>query len=210
MKQVFLTSSVHAVAHDIAKKVDLSRDNTLLFIDTPAEVEDGDKQWLRDDRQALVEAGFVVTDYTITGKTKEVLQKDLEPFPYIYVSGGNTFYFLEKSKETGFFSLIQDLVNNQGKTYIGTSAGSIIAGAKCPDYLLEESETVQTLDQTGFQFVNFCILPHWGSADFKDLYIGKRLEMAYKADQVPLLTLTDLQYVYVRNDQVQIVNLGLH
>ena len=74
MRQLFLTSSVHAVANHIAKKIDLSKRNLLVVIDTAAEVKEGDKQWLKNDRKALVDAGFEVIDYTITGKTKKELE----------------------------------------------------------------------------------------------------------------------------------------
>ena len=63
MKKMFLTSSIHAVAHDIARKVDLGERNGLLFIDTASESVGGDKQWLSNDRQALTDSGFLVTDY---------------------------------------------------------------------------------------------------------------------------------------------------
>ncbi|MBI2644782.1 hypothetical protein HYW94_01210 [Candidatus Uhrbacteria bacterium] len=53
--ELFLTSSVHAVAHDIAKKVDLSKASKLVFIDTAAEPKEGDMTWLKNDRQALVD-----------------------------------------------------------------------------------------------------------------------------------------------------------
>ncbi len=67
--KLFLTSSVHAVAHDITKKVNLSKAKKLVFIDTAAEIEEGDKTWLKNDRQALMDAGFEVDDYSITGKS---------------------------------------------------------------------------------------------------------------------------------------------
>lgn len=67
MPHLFLTSSVHAVAHDLAKRVDLSKGNKLVFITTPAEPEEGDMSWLDDDRNALISSGFKVDDYTITG-----------------------------------------------------------------------------------------------------------------------------------------------
>lgn len=210
MKQLFLTSSVHTVAHDVVKRVDLSLGNKLVFIITASEVEDGDKTWLANDRQSLVDAGFAVTDYTITGKTKEQLAKDLEVFDYLYLSGGNTLYLLQQSQKTGFFSLIQDLVNNKGKTYIGTSAGSIIAGEKCPDYLLENNETLEIENMDGYGFVNFTILPHWGSEVFKEKYLSQRLAIAYRTNQVPLLLLTDNQYVHVQGDQVEIIDLLEH
>ena len=207
MSQLFLTSSVHAVAHHIGAQLDLSTKKSLVFIDTPAEVEEGDKQWLADDRQALVDAGFEVSDYTITGKTKEQLQADLTDFDYIYVSGGDTNHMLKESHKSGFFELIKGLVLNQEKTYIGTSAGSIIAGEKCPDYLLSYEDSVSMQHETGFGFTNVTIAPHWGSPHFKELYLGGRLEIAYRDTHAPLLLLTDTQYLHVQGDKMRVVQV---
>lgn len=207
MKQLFLTSSVHAVAQHIAQKLDLTIHNELVFIDTPAEREKKDRQWLKDDRQSLVDAGFLVTDYTITGKSKQQLAHDLSVFDYIYMSGGDTFYLLEKSLESGFIEVVQDMVINQGKIYIGTSAGSIICGEKCPDYLLDEALHSSEMNRNGYGLVNFTILPHWGSTDFKEKYLDKRLGIAYRVDQEPLLLLTDTQYVQVQDDSITIVDV---
>lgn len=207
MQRLFLTSSVHAVAHDIAKRLDLSFKNKLVFITTAAEPETGDMTWLADDRKALVDAGFKVTDYTITGKTRDQLVKDLANYDFIYLSGGNTLYLLKESHKSGFFTLVRDLIINQGKIYIGTSAGSIITGPKCPDYLLEENETIEIEDEKGYGFVNFTVVPHWGSEYFRDLYLKGRLEIAYKEDQIPLLLLTDTQYVHVQGDRWEIVDV---
>lgn len=207
MKQeLFLTSSIHAVAHDIAKRVNLSKANKLVFIDTAAETkDDDDKEWLRNDRQALVDAGFVVSDYTITGKTRGQLEIDLNDFDYIYMSGGDTAYLLEQSQKSGFISLIKELIREKGKIYIGTSAGSIIAGPRLPDYFSDEDGDLE--NRNGYGFVNFTLVPHWGSEHFKERYLGERLKIAYKEDQVPLLILTDNQYVHVQDDQTQIIDV---
>ena len=130
---------------------------------TAAEAKTGDKTWEEEDRLALVDAGFKVTDYTITGKTLDQLKTDLAGYDFIYLSGGDTWYLLNQSRKTGFYNLIQDLVKNQGKIYIGTSAGSIIAGPKCPDYLLSKEEVLDIENQKGYGLVNFTILPHWGA-----------------------------------------------
>ncbi|MCD8484331.1 peptidase E [Candidatus Woesebacteria bacterium] len=206
MKQLFLTSSVHAVAHDLVKHIDTSVQNNLVFITTAAEPEAGtDLTWLENDRQALVDAGFTVTDYTITEKTRAQLETDLAPYDCIYMSGGNTFYLLEQAQKSGYVTLITELVA-EGKTYIGTSAGSIIAGNRCPDYLLEENEIYELENQNGFGLVNFTILPHWGSRAFKEKYLSNRLEIAYQYDQVPLIILTDRQYIHVQDDHFQIID----
>lgn len=207
MKRLFLTSSVHAVAYDIAKKLNLSSNNKLVFITTPAEPETGDKTWLKNDRQALVDAGFKVSDYTITNKTLGQLKEDLKYYDFIYLSGGNTLYLLKQSQKSGFNTLIKELIYKEGKTYIGTSAGSIMAVPKCPDYLLPKDEIVNHEKQKGYGFVNFTIVPHWGNKHFKDRYLKVRLKIAYKRDQVPLLLLTDTQYVYVQGDKCEIVDV---
>lgn len=208
-KQLFLTSSVHAVAHDIAQKVDFSKGKRLVFIDTAAEVEEGDKQWLRDDRQALVTAGFEVSDYTITGKTAQQLRADLTPYDFLYLSGGNTLFLLQEAQRSGFIPLIQELVEQKGKTYIGTSAGSIIAGPDIyPTHRLENEKAAPDVKgYEGFGLVNFCIFPHWGSAYFKDLYLNRRLEHSYSDASVPLVILTDTQYVHVSDDQLAIIDV---
>ena len=151
-----------------------------------------------------LDAGFKVSDYTITGKSKSQLETDLNKFDYIYLSGGNTAYLLEQSQKSGFVSVIKELVQ-KGKIYIGTSAGSIIAGPKLPAYFSDEEPKLE--NKNGYGFVNFTILPHWGSEDFKERYLGKRLKVVYKEDQVPLLLLTDNQYVHMLNDQMKIIDV---
>jgi dipeptidase E len=207
MKKLFLTSTISKVAGSVAKKLDLSKNNRLVFITTAVEPETGDKTWLKNDRQALVDAGFSVSDYTITGKNSEQLKKDLKDFDYIYLSGGDTWYLLNESKKSGFFNLVQDLVYKEGKTYIGTSAGSIITGPKCPDYLLPEDEVLNIENQKGYGFVNFSILPHWGSDAFRSKYLKGRLALAYKKDQIPLVILTDNQYIFVEDDKYEFVDV---
>lgn len=206
--KLFLTSSVHAVAHDIVKRVDLSKGKKLVFIDTASEPVDDDKEWLANDRKALVNAGFDVTDLTITGKTKKELEEDLVEYDYIYMSGGDTPYLLEQSSKTGFIEVVRDQIIKQEKTYIGTSAGSIIAGPKIPDYLYEYGVSEED-KKNAYGFVNFTIVPHWGQEFFKERYLKKRLKIAYRDDHVPLIVLTDNQYVIVEEGKIEIIDVRL-
>jgi dipeptidase E len=94
--QIFLTSSAHTVAHDIAKSLDLEHAKKLVFIATAAEPKMGSKVWLKNDRKTLVDAGFSVSDYTISGKTKSQLEQELSGSDFIYLSGGDTSYLPRK------------------------------------------------------------------------------------------------------------------
>lgn len=206
--ELFLTSSVHAVAHDIVTRVDFLSNKKLVFITTAAEPkEEGDDlEWLRNDRQALVDAGFSVEDYTITGKTLHQMKNDLSQFKFVYLSGGDTAYLLAQSQKTGFIDLVKDFVYTQDKIYIGTSAGSIIAGPVLADYFDENQADLK--DRQCYGFVNFTILPHWGSEHFKDRYLGGRIESVFRDDQVPLLLLTDHHYVHIKNGQTDIIEVS--
>ncbi len=207
--ELFLTSSVHAVAHDIAKKIDLAQGNSLVFITTPAEdpkFAGEDTKWQDNDRQALVEAGWVVTDYTITGKDAVQIEADLMQYDFIYVSGGQPPYMLDQSQKSGFIPVIHRLVREQGTTYIGTSTGSIMCGPRLPEWF--DDEAIEFADRTCYNLVNFTIAPHWGSKYFKDEYFGARMKEMYLETQVPLVLLTDSQYVHVQDETFEIIDVN--
>lgn len=204
MKRLFLTSSVNFVAHDIAKRIN-QKNLKLAFITTPTEVEEGDLQWLKDDRQSLVDAGFLVSDYTITEKTREEIETYLTDFDVIYMSGGNTFYFLKKIQESNSADVIREFANS-GKIYISTSAGSVLAG---PDIHLtrnlEKFNKAPNLESyKGLGLVNFIIMPHWGSQEFEARY--KKVINAYQ-NEYPILLLSDQMYVMVEDDKYKIIKV---
>lgn len=209
MSQLFLTSSVNQVASDLVKYINLEQNKKLVFITTAADGEAGDKSWLNDDRQALRDAGFKVTDYTVSGKNESQLRADLEKFDVLYLSGGNTFYLLQESLKSGFDRVVKDLVENQHKIYIGTSAGSIIAGPRLPEYLIDlgdQPQDTKLINANGYNFVNFIILPHWGSENFQKRYLEGRLQVLYSNQQFPLVVLTDNQYVKVINGKIELID----
>ena len=208
MKNIFLTSAVSYVAHDIPRHLTVKPNKLrLLFIDTAAEVETGDKQWLKDDRKSLVKAGFNVEDYTFTGKKKDQVKKDLENYDVLYMSGGNTFYLLQQMQKCGALSVVKELVKN-GKIYIGTSAGSIIAGSDTS--LFQYADNVLDAPELkgfkGLEFVDFTIFPHWGSEDFKDVYLREIMKQSYQ-EKNKIILLNNYQYVVVDNGWFQIVDV---
>ncbi len=207
MKRLFLTSSVSYVARDIAKKINGLKGMKLVFINTPAELEKEDLSWQDNDRNSLVDIGFDVFDYTITGKSKEQIKKDLANSDVIYISGGNQFYLLQRIQESGCAQVIKDYVNG-GKIYIGTSAGSMIAGPnQYVGYRPDLMEGVKKLKgYQGLGLVDFIIFPHWGSEDFKEKYLGFRMKHSY-TEKDKIILLTNYQYVKVEEDIYKIIDV---
>lgn len=208
MKTLFLTSNAALVISTIVKTVNLKNTKKLAFITTPAEGEDGDKWWLEADKKALRNADFDVFEYTITSKKADAIRKDLSNADFIFISGGNTFYCLEKAQESGFIKVIRDLVLRENKVYIGSNAGSVIAGPDIyPAYNLDDASRAPNLKgYKGFGLTDVVTLPHWGSDNFKNLYMNKRLEITYNPDN-KIILLTDNQYLHVKDDWYKVVEV---
>lgn len=206
---ILLTSSVASVADHLYKTFLADKGyKTILFIDTAAELEvgkeDGDDDWLLADLQSLRDQGYQVDRYTVTNKCRSEIEATIDAYDIIYMCGGDTVYLLKQLQITNSFELIKEKVRN-GKTYIGTSAGSIIAGPKVPLYL-ECSENAEVANDAGLAFTNVVIVPHWGSVHFKELYLERGLQAAYQSSEPPLLLLNDSQYVSVDGDTIEIFN----
>lgn len=193
--KLFLTSSNNFITPDLVKHLDRSpAEMRLTFIPTAAEVEKGDLQWLNDDRQALVDSGFKVKDFTLTDKTKAQVKVMLAETDFVFISGGNTFYLLQEMRKSGFDKLIRPFLENGG-IYGGSSAGSVVAG---PDISLfaaldDPSLAPELKDYQGLNLVDLVLFVHWGSEHFQERY-QELIENAYKQGE-KIALLTDDQYL---------------
>lgn len=84
----------------------------------------------------------------------------------IYLSGGNTFYFLKKLKERKLDFLLKALAES-GKLLIGVSAGAIMMSKsiKIADFI-DENE-IQLREFNSLKLVDFEFIPHWESQKTK-------------------------------------------
>jgi len=204
MKRLFLTSSLRRVIKDLVRHIKDYKGMGLVFITTASEVEGGNKKWLKDDRDALVDVGFKVVDYTITGKNEKQIKNDLNEFDVICFSGGSTLYLLEKIQESNCIEVIRDFVLD-GKIYFGISAGSEIAATNVYSvYTPDDVKKASNLKgYKGLGLVDFIIFPHWGKKDFESVYFNFRLKHAYTTND-KIILLTNYQYVRVEGDMYKI------
>ena len=206
MKQLFLSSASDYVMDDLIKKLPKSPNElNVAFINTAAEVEQGDHWWVRDEKNKLLEVGFNVDEFSITGMNKEEIEKRFENKQIIYFCGGNTFYLLDQVIKTGCDEIIKEKINN-GVIYIGSSAGSMIVGTRI-DLVstIDDKSKAPDLKSTGLDIIDLSILPHWGSDIFHDEYI-QGIESMY-TEGVKILPLTNQQYLWINNDSIQIIQV---
>lgn len=207
MKRIFLASSIDVVAKAIAaeiKKEFGANKWRLLFITTASELKQ-DKSWQNKDRQSLVDAGFIVTNFTVTGKTVAEIKSAIRAADIIHFEGGNNFYLLKQLQKTNSVKIFK-LAVEKGKIYIGSSAGSVIAAPDVfPMRTLDNMAEAGPLpNYKGLSVVDFLTFPHWGNDRFKDRYLNQRMENAYPGDD-KIVLLRDNQYVSVKGDEYKIV-----
>jgi dipeptidase E len=206
MIQLFLTSASDYVLDDIVKKLPKSpADYNVAFINTAAEVEEGDHWWVRAEKDKLISVGFQVDEFSITGMSSSDIEAKLAGKQVIYFCGGNTFYLLDQVIKTGCGEIIKRKVN-EGVVYMGSSAGSMIAGVRI-DLMskIDDKSKAPDLKSTGLGIIDISILPHWGSDIFREGYLSD-IESMY-TEGVKILPLTNYQYLWVNGDNMTIVQV---
>lgn len=174
------------------------------FIPTASDLYD-EKPWLEEDKKKLIELGFDIEEVDIKNKTAEELTEQLSEKDIIFVAGGNTSYLLEKAQESGFLEVIRDLVKN-GKIYIGSSAGSLLASPNIEiDKIYDDGEFGKELESyEGLGFVDFVILPHADNQKY-----APYLERVFReyGNKYKLKRLNDNQAIIIDKDGVRLVEV---
>lgn len=98
-----------------------------IFIPTAGDPYDN-KDFVEADRIALEKYGLDIVEMDIKNKNEEEIRKAIVGADIVLVAGGDTFYLMEKLKESRADKIIKEFVE-RGGIYIGSSAGSIIC---CP------------------------------------------------------------------------------
>lgn len=170
MKKLFLTASFADVYQHFESFIGTSlQGKTVTFIPTASVVEEI-RFYVDDDKQAFEKLGIIVDELEVSTSSPEQIEYKLQHNDYIFISGGNTFYLLQELKKSGSDQLIIAHIE-QGKPYIGTSAGSIILAPNI-EYIAEMDEQDKAPDLSDFSGLNvidFFPLPHYGDEPFADI-----------------------------------------
>ncbi|MBN6065140.1 Type 1 glutamine amidotransferase-like domain-containing protein [Aggregatibacter actinomycetemcomitans] len=204
MKTLFLASYFAGVEnlfdqflqqHVLPKKV--------LFIPTAGNVESY-VEYIEEAKNIFQKFGFD-TDIVDIAKTPENVTKDkLANTPYLYISGGNTFYLLQELKRKHVLPSIKNRIAN-GMIYIGESAGAIIATQDIEYNQIMDNKNVATdlNDYSALNLVNFAIVPHYGEFPFEESSI--ETVQTYQS-KLKLLPITNSQAIIVNEDDYVVQN----
>lgn len=173
---------------------------TVAFIPTAAMGEPA--PWMDLDRNKLQAMGFYVFDVDLNGMKEVTLRKELSGVDIIFVAGGNTFYLLEHAQKSGFNTLVKELVKND-VIYIGSSAGSVLAGPNIEMVDQFDDKTVAKLASfDGLGLVDFVVLPHYAPDKKEYKRVIKENEGKYK-----IIPLADNQAISIIDQSREIVEV---
>jgi len=159
---------------------------------------------LREVKEGLGKSGFQTEVIDLKVEDPNIVRKKLEEVDIINVGGGNTFFLLYWIRTCGLDKYLAELLD-QGKIYLGISAGSIIMGPniESSNWGTKPDENVVNLkDLTGLNLVPFVVFPHYTEAD------RKSLEEKSKTVSYPIIALNDTQAVSVVGNNYKIVGKG--
>jgi dipeptidase E len=144
--------------------------------------------------ETIKENGYDMEDFDIEGKTKEEIKDFFKDKNVIHIEGGNTFYLLKAIRETGFADILKELLN-EGRVYIGTSAGSYVM---CPtievaDWNPDGKDRFGITDFTALNYVPFVLKVHY--TDDQEQKVKANLPTL----KYPIRILRDVQGILVEN-----------
>ena len=201
-RKLFLASSFN----DVAKLfIDFSGEELngkrVTFIPT-ASIPESVKFFVSSGRKALEKMGLTVDELELTQASKQEIRDKLEKNDYIYITGGNTFFLLQELRKTGADEIIVEQIE-QGKLYIGESAGSIIMSPNI-EYIkkMDDCNKAPELpDFSALHVIDFYPLPHHTNFPFKK--VVEKIIAAY-GERITLCPISNTQVITVNGTEIKV------
>jgi len=132
------------------------------YVTTAYQVSRNNFDFFDNYKNKVKESGYNLEEIDIVGKSENELREFFKDKNVIHIEGGNTFYLLKAMKDTGFDMIVKELVN-EGRVYIGTSAGSYVA---CPTIEVsawnpDGKDRFNLTDFSSLSFVPFVLKVHY-------------------------------------------------
>ncbi len=178
------------------------RELSVAFIPTAADLY-SEKPWLAADRQKFLDLGFSVADIDLKAYSKDKLLNKLRSKDLIFVSGGTTSYLLNEVKKSGFDQIIKNLLD-EGKIYIGASAGSVLAGpdVEIDTYFDHRHLGPKLNDYRGLGLVDFVPVPHADNPKYQEIIDGICRDFGQK---FRLTKINESQAILIDKDHIRLL-----
>ena len=204
MKTLLLTSQGMQVKDEFIKILPKPANEIRLAHVITASNEMRPRAWLDHDKNILLEMGIQVTDIDIQGKTIDEVRIMLKDMDVIYVQGGDPYFLLKYAKESGFDTVVKELID-KGIIYVGVSAGTYLAGPTVEQGLWRKPDR----DRHGLTDYEFAmgLVPFLICVHYESQYAAV-IKEGMKHTTYPVRILTDDQALLIQDDVVKFVGTG--
>ncbi len=170
----------------------------VIFIPTASSRTTEELEYVKQSKRELLDLGINPKNIITLHLDKPVSYLTIKDGDVMYVCGGNTFYLLDRIRKTSFDKTIKKFIND-GKLYLGVSAGSIIVGPDISIALPYDENDVKMIDFSGLKIIDRIIHAHYLQAE------REFVTTFQKKIKFPVIPLTDQQALIVIDEQEEII-----
>lgn len=182
---------------------------SIIHIPTAANTGSDDKSWIIDNLVDLQKQHFKSIDILdVAGVPLEIWKPRLQSADVISFGGGDEQYLAKVFREIGMKEFLLSLPET--KVYMGTSAGSMVAGQYLPYPLLKmiyPEEDFGDLLESPMGFYDFTFIPHLNSEWFTHVRKETLDEINDKLEHSAYAT-DDQTAIKIVNGEIEIVGSG--
>lgn len=117
-----------------------------------------------------IDASIQVDYFDLSARFSDAKLQSLNEYRVIYLSGGNTFVFMNDARKRNLYPILKH-VADAGGLLIGASAGSLMLSPSIESASDEDENSVGMTDFTGFSFVDCEFYPHWVSSESQRAFL---------------------------------------
>jgi dipeptidase E len=178
----------------------------ILFITTPTNTYEKKPDWMLKSIKQFKSFGFEVERFDLEeafNKGIDIKAKVAES-DAVYVSGGNTYYFLYWAEKTQLKSILENFLQNGG-VYSGSSAG-VVCQIKdlTPVAWLDEPEKAPKVVKEGMQLTSLVVIPHWKNPKYHQTL--KKMKEYYIDRGIKTFEIEDGEALFINGDEVEKVS----
>jgi len=160
--------------------------------------------WVTAEQECLRKLGADVTEVELSALSQKEARRKLDNSEGLFVHGGNTFFLLQEMQRIGFKEFVGDYLSSE-RPYIGSSAGSIVAGPRIDVIAAtDDPSKAPNVDPTnGLHLVDVVPMVHFNDASYVEAFRAS-FERAIETG-TNVLPLRNDQYILSQTGTLRIV-----
>ncbi|KKW15698.1 MAG: Peptidase, S51 family [Parcubacteria group bacterium GW2011_GWA1_50_14] len=125
--KILLASNGKFLIEEGYKLLGIPRNKIRIGYITTASKGASSDEYIKLHQKMMEDNGYSFEEIDVENRSEAELRRFFGDKNIVHMEGGNTYYLLQAIKKSGFDEILRDLLN-KGIIYVGTSAGSSIAG----------------------------------------------------------------------------------